>query len=97
MKKLLWLLMFVLFMPSFAFSQLKEEKSGIISGVVLDKNTGETLIEAGVEVVETGKKVFTDLDGKFRLELPEGKYEIRVFYPLYQGPVSYTHLRAHET
>ncbi|MCD6214402.1 MAG: TonB-dependent receptor [Candidatus Desulfofervidus sp.] len=85
MKKLLWLLMFVLFMPSFAFSQLKEEKSGIISGVVLDKNTGETLIEAGVEVVETGKKVFTDLDGKFRLELPEGKYEIRVFYPLYQG------------
>ncbi len=72
-------------MPSFALGQAKEPKSGVISGIVLDKDTGETLIEAGVEVVETGKRVLTDLDGKFRLELPEGKYEIRFFYPFYQG------------
>jgi outer membrane receptor protein involved in Fe transport len=83
LKPLSWisLCFFVLCWSSALFAQEK----GIISGVILDRSTGETLIDAGVEVVDTGEKTFTDLDGKFRLELPEGTYEIRVFYPQYQG------------
>ncbi len=80
-KKLLLLVVLCLFLPSFIFAADK----GIITGVIVDGKTGEPLIDAGVEVVETGKKVFTDLDGKYSLELPSGKYEIRVFYPQYQG------------
>jgi outer membrane receptor protein involved in Fe transport len=61
------------------------QEKGVVSGIVVDKDTGEPLIEAGIEVIETGKTIYTDFDGKFRLELPQGKYEVRAFYPLYQG------------
>ena len=81
MKKLLLLLALCLFLPSYVLA----EDKGVITGIIVDGKTGEPLIEAGVEVVETGKKVFTDIDGKYRIELPPGKYEIRAFYPQYQG------------
>ncbi|NWF75047.1 MAG: TonB-dependent receptor [Nitrospirae bacterium] len=81
MKKLLWIVVCFLLVPSFIFAQ----DTGIVSGIIIDRNTGEPLIEAGLEVIQTGKQVFTDLDGKFRIELPRGDYEIRVFYPQFQG------------
>jgi carboxypeptidase family protein/TonB-dependent receptor-like protein len=58
---------------------------GTVSGVVLDKVSRDPIIEAGVEVVGTGKTVRTDLDGKFSVKLPAGTYELRIFAPLYQG------------
>ena len=58
---------------------------GTLSGKVLDKSTGDPIIEAGIEVVQTGKRVRTDLDGKYVIKLPPGTYELRVFAPLYQG------------
>ncbi len=58
---------------------------GTISGRVLDRSTGDPIIEAGVEVVETKKRVRSDLDGKYKLTLPPGTYELRVFAPLYTG------------
>lgn len=81
MKKALFLIVLCLFLPSLVFA----ETTGTIAGVILDGKTGDALIEAGVEVVETGKKVFTDIDGKYSIALPPGKYEIRVFYPQYRG------------
>ncbi|MFH1026227.1 MAG: TonB-dependent receptor, partial [Nitrospirota bacterium] len=81
MKKVLFLIVLCLFLPSLVFA----ETTGIIAGVIVDGKTGDALIEAGVEVVETGKKTFTDIDGKYNLALPPGKYEIRVFYPQYRG------------
>ncbi|WP_044278293.1 TonB-dependent receptor [Myxococcus stipitatus] len=57
-----------------------------IHGKVADEANGEGLIEATVKVV-TGeqKQVLTDLDGNYRLALPPGKYDLRVFYDVYQG------------
>lgn len=82
MKRLLqWIFACFLLVPSLVLAQGK----GFISGIIVDKESGEPLIEAGVEIVNTGQKTFTDLDGKYRLEVPEGTYEIRTFYPLYQG------------
>ena len=81
MRILLFLVVLCLFLPSFALAA----ETGLITGVIVDGKTAEPLIEAGVEVVETGKKVFTDIDGKYSLSLPTGNYEIRVFYPQYQG------------
>ena len=60
-------------------------ETGTLSGVVLDKTTGEPVIEAGVEIIDHEKTVKTDLDGKYGVKLPPGTYEVRFFAPLYQG------------
>jgi outer membrane receptor protein involved in Fe transport len=59
--------------------------TGVV-GVVTDALTGEGLIEATVKVVTGGKKsALTDIDGEYRLKLPPGVYDLRVFYALYEG------------
>lgn len=59
--------------------------TGTIAGVVIDKVSGDPIIEAGVEVVGQQRTVRTDLDGKFSLKIAPGTYELRIFAPLYQG------------
>jgi hypothetical protein len=61
------------------------EQVGTISGHVLDKSTGEPLIDAGVEVVDGGKATRTDIDGKYVIRVAPGAYQIRVFAPGFQG------------
>src|SRR6185295_8252244 len=58
---------------------------GSISGKVVDAATGDPIIEAGVEVIGVGRKVRTDIDGKYTIKIAPGTYELRVFAPLYQG------------
>lgn len=58
---------------------------GTVSGVVIERASGQPIIEAGVEVVGTGKKTKTDLDGRYQIKVPAGTYEVRFFAPLYQG------------
>ncbi|MEW5741977.1 MAG: TonB-dependent receptor [Myxococcota bacterium] len=59
--------------------------TGVI-GRVTDARTGDGLIEATVKVVAGGKKsALTDLEGYYRLKLPPGTYDLRVFYELYEG------------
>ncbi|MFO0587339.1 MAG: TonB-dependent receptor [Polyangiaceae bacterium] len=53
---------------------------GVIAGKVVESSNGEGIIEAQVTVVGTKYKTLTDLDGNYRLELPPGTYELRVFY-----------------
>jgi Outer membrane protein beta-barrel family/Carboxypeptidase regulatory-like domain/TonB-dependent Receptor Plug Domain len=57
---------------------------GAIVGVVTDTKFNESIIEAQVTVIGTKTKVFTDLEGRYRLELPPGTYNIRVAYELHQ-------------
>jgi len=57
-------------------------RNGIV-GLVKDGATGETIIEGAVQVVG-GRRVFTNYDGCFQIELPPGTYTLRVFYDLYQ-------------
>lgn len=57
-----------------------------IVGKVIDAQSGEGLIEATVKVVAGGKKsALTDVDGEYRLKLPPGTYDLRIFYALYEG------------
>ena len=57
-----------------------------LHGRVTDASTGEALIEATVKVVTGAQtQALTDLDGNYRLALPPGKYDLRVFYDVYQG------------
>ena len=59
--------------------------SGTITGVVLDKRTGEPIVDAGVEVVGQGMSTRTDLDGKYAIKIGAGTYEVRVFAAGMQG------------
>src|SRR5512139_2217818 len=58
---------------------------GVVTGTVIDKGTGEPLIDAGVEVVGANKRARTDLDGKYSIKVPPGTYQVRFFAALYQG------------
>ncbi len=58
---------------------------GVVWGVVTDAKTKEPVIDAQVSVVGTNKKAVADFDGRFRLELGPGTYELRVFYQLYKA------------
>lgn len=53
-------------------------------GVVRDAATGETLIEAPVIVIG-GRRVFTDYDGNYSLDLDPGTYTIRSYYDYYEA------------
>lgn len=57
---------------------------GAIVGIVTDTKFNETIIEAPVTVIGTKTRTFTDIEGRFRLELAPGTYNIRVSYELHQ-------------
>lgn len=52
-------------------------QNGKIRGTVSEKSTGETLISVSIFVEGTEKKTFTDLDGKYNLDLAPGTYSIK--------------------
>lgn len=58
---------------------------GAVWGTVSDAATKEPIIEGQVTVVGTRMKALTDIDGNFRLELPPGTYELRVWYELHNA------------
>ena len=67
-------LMVFLFSVAFANAQ-----SGLLTGVVTDKISGETLI--GVNIMYApGKGVVTDINGKFKISVPYGTYNLKFSY-----------------
>lgn len=58
---------------------------GVVWGVVTDAATKEPLLDATVTVVGTKQKATADLDGRFRLELSPGTYELRIWYEGHQA------------
>ena len=54
------------------------QETGWVAGEVIDQNLAITLPGVPVEAVGTGRISYTDLDGRYRLELPPGAYEIRI-------------------
>ena len=57
---------------------------GVVWGVVKDTKFDEGVIDAQVQVVGRKEKTLANLDGGYRLELPPGKYSIRVSFELHQ-------------
>lgn len=66
-----------------AATEPEQRRGSGIDGVVKDATTGETIIEGAVQVVGR-RRVFTDYDGNFSVDLPPGTYTLRVTYDLYQ-------------
>ena len=61
------------------------QKTGIISGVIIDKNTQESIIGASVIVDGSSLGVSSDIHGKYRLAVPVGAVRLKVSFI---GPVS---------
>ena len=51
-----------------------------VKGVVIDKETGETMIGVSIRVHGTDVATVTDVDGAYSLTLPEGKYRVTFSY-----------------
>ena len=77
LKPIIALVCFVLLGSSFAFSQRQ------ITGTVTDAENGEPLIGASVRVKGTAAGAVTDIDGKYRLALPNDATEVDVSYTGY--------------
>lgn len=61
------------------------ENANVINGAVYDKQTAETL--AGAVVTLDGQKVYTDLDGHFRLSNVKGKCQLKISMISYEDQV----------
>lgn len=57
---------------------------GAVWGVVRSTRGSETLLEALVTVIGRRDYATTDVEGRYRLELPPGTYQIRVQYELHR-------------
>ncbi len=57
---------------------------GVVWGVLRDSEYREPLFDATVAVVGTEHQAVTDIDGRFRLELPPGTYSLRFFAPMHR-------------
>src|SRR5687767_6291696 len=55
-----------------------------VSGVVRDESNAITLPGLPVEVVGTGETVYTDVDGRYVLDLAPGRHQLRVTMEGYQ-------------
>jgi outer membrane receptor protein involved in Fe transport len=55
---------------------------GRIEGVVVDSRSGEPLIEAQVTVLPLNRRVLTDVDGRYSVDVKPGIYDLRVFAEL---------------
>ena len=61
-----------------AAAPAQAQEVGWVAGEVIDTNLAITLPGVPVEAVGTGQVAYTDLDGRYRLELPPGTYDIRI-------------------
>jgi TonB-dependent receptor len=57
---------------------------GALWGIVKDTKFNEGVIEAQVQVVGRKQQAIADVNGGYRLELPPGKYSLRVWFELYR-------------
>lgn len=76
MKKLYFIAL--LLTSSLVYSQ------GTISGTVFDGETGETIINATVQVLGTSKGAVTDFDGNFSFKLKSDTYDLKISFISYE-------------
>ncbi|MGE0448991.1 MAG: TonB-dependent receptor [Vicinamibacterales bacterium] len=55
-----------------------------VSGTIRDENNGISLPGIAVELVGTDRVVYTDVDGRYVIDLPPGRHELRVTMDAYE-------------
>ncbi len=77
--KLLNLIFVLLIISHFAFSQ--SSNTGVLTGKLIDQQTGESLRSGTIYLVGTKKGTYSDVKGEFRIrDIAPGTYSIRVSY-----------------
>ncbi|RYF81828.1 MAG: carboxypeptidase-like regulatory domain-containing protein, partial [Chitinophagaceae bacterium] len=62
-------------------NNLFAQATGAITGKIIDKKTGETIIGAAVKIAGTTKGIATDVDGRYALSgLTPGTYILEISY-----------------
>lgn len=72
-----------MFAPSPLAAETQDDGKTIVAGTVIDKKTGEALPGVTVAIWQDGKIVngiATNMDGKFSVKAPAGKYVIKISY-----------------
>ncbi len=77
------LVSFLLLFSSLLFAQ----KNAIISGKIIEKITGETVIGATVSIQHSSIGTQTDIEGNFKLTVPPGNYTLDIRYVGYDPGV----------
>ena len=55
-----------------------------LNGTIVNYSDNEPLVGVKVEIVESGKTIYTDLDGNFSISnLPLGEYSLQIQHPSY--------------
>lgn len=86
------LLLFISVLSSFGYAQ----KNGIISGKIIDKANGETMIGATIQLEGTETGAVTDLDGNFQINVEPGSYTLLVRYFGYETASISVDVKANE-
>ena len=74
-------------LENFSQEDLAPSSRGTIEGVVIDQDNGITLPGATVHVLGIDHTTYTDIDGRYHMELPVGPYDIQVTMPGYAEQV----------
>jgi outer membrane receptor for ferrienterochelin and colicin len=73
-----------------AFAQVAfAQKTGVVIGTVVDKKTQEALIGVTIQAEGTTAGVVTDIEGKYKLTLPIGSYNIKASFVGYKNETKY--------
>lgn len=73
----LWLYAFSLIVSSHMGPVFAQTNEGTLSGTLFDGANGQPVRQAVVEVTGTSLRTVTDLDGKYRFQIPAGKYQVK--------------------
>ncbi len=67
----------------------EKTKSAFISGTIIEASSGEALTGVEIEIVGTGKTLYSDFDGKFEIERPENEslVSLRISYISYKSVI----------
>lgn len=72
-------------------------QKGVLKGVVLDKESKETLVGAQVVLAGTDYRGITDIDGNFKIVgIPEGIYSLEADYMFYNKFITEVSIKAQE-
>ncbi|KOY87584.1 TonB-dependent receptor [bacterium 336/3] len=73
----------------FVFFTTYAQRQGIILGTIKDKNTQELIIGATIKVENSAVGAVSDDEGKFRIEIPTGSYNVIVSFAGYKTLTKY--------
>lgn len=81
----------------FSLTVVAQSNTGIIEGIILDADNGETIPLVSILKMGSTKGTSSDIDGEFQLELSEGQHSLRFSSISYRDSIYQVQLSAGDT